>query len=891
MGSIMQHPQLTHSPRRGNTMVLVVGILALLVIVATGYVTRTHSGRLTAASQRQAVLREDSAQVIGGTIATEIAEALFVHPVDPIAFPPGTTPPSANTPRIALQPLDLTGDGVADYVPVRYGADPFDVIDNATGAPAPDGIPDRPYNFAPYAVYPWTNWPDEPFGVLPVGVWPRGPGAPSGLEQIVTSMGNVAIGAGNPPGYPGYGDIRWLACLEPVRHLVGGAFSNYQAFSHWTHMSYLPASHNGWRLVTDISDVFGHDANPGGGLLMDLDVPVEQWLPFRPLNVNPVSGVSHYPAYFMEQWLNWFDFTQYGDMYANFEPAMPALTPPANFYDLSDFDSGVDQDGDGSPIDVGERVQDEFIPGTNRWNVSRVLADADGDGFTDSFWFLAPVVIEGGIRQVVAVRIIDNSSMLNANAATRFVRADRVTARAATSGATPSDLALAGDITDPLYPSSSDLHTGFFDDPQHHEIVGDPFDEFGDTTLGWNVDMWPDLSSSEEITFLGELGLILPDGSTHPDFPEYLHSVDERLRYWQFVARDPESASGGLTPFTLADELELRMFLGQNVPWTASRFERAVQANVRSEFINFPGDSLQLLHGNLRRVETSEYIAQLTNRELVQDSRHRLTLFSGARNDIMPPWLWSEPFALDYDLDGFVDLDDLREFQLRTRKYDLRYPWTFTGGVLNGDVDRDGLANELIPGVSPLDDDINDDTLIDGRDHRALLAQRLAAALGVNDIPQGSYFDDPAMTPDEEVELTERLAASYAANVAAWTDSDNIPLALQDEGVHRPRPRGVRAGRPRVLQPAGRDLLLQGSARPHDRRGPARQPLRSSGEPYQLQGPRLRQDRRSLDGRASDAPRSRRGHDALFHSQRPRGRAVQGAVDGRASALRRAEPA
>ena len=46
--------------RRGNTMVLVVGILVLLAIIATSYLTRTHAGRVTAISQQRASLRDDS---------------------------------------------------------------------------------------------------------------------------------------------------------------------------------------------------------------------------------------------------------------------------------------------------------------------------------------------------------------------------------------------------------------------------------------------------------------------------------------------------------------------------------------------------------------------------------------------------------------------------------------------------------------------------------------------------------------------------------------------------------------------------------------------------------------------------------------------------------------
>ena len=50
--------------RRGNAIVLVVGILVLLVIIATGYLTRTHAGRVTAVSQQQTAMREDNARVV-----------------------------------------------------------------------------------------------------------------------------------------------------------------------------------------------------------------------------------------------------------------------------------------------------------------------------------------------------------------------------------------------------------------------------------------------------------------------------------------------------------------------------------------------------------------------------------------------------------------------------------------------------------------------------------------------------------------------------------------------------------------------------------------------------------------------------------------------------------
>src|SRR5688572_22568434 len=67
--------------RRGNTIVLVAGILVLLVIIATAYVTRTGGERITAKVQQDAGLRDDTHQVIAEMLADEIAMSLFPRPL------------------------------------------------------------------------------------------------------------------------------------------------------------------------------------------------------------------------------------------------------------------------------------------------------------------------------------------------------------------------------------------------------------------------------------------------------------------------------------------------------------------------------------------------------------------------------------------------------------------------------------------------------------------------------------------------------------------------------------------------------------------------------------------------------------------------------------------
>ena len=66
---------------RGNALILVVGILVLLVLVATAFIAKTQSGRATAVAQRDSSLLHDRANTVHKEIADEIAQALFVKEV------------------------------------------------------------------------------------------------------------------------------------------------------------------------------------------------------------------------------------------------------------------------------------------------------------------------------------------------------------------------------------------------------------------------------------------------------------------------------------------------------------------------------------------------------------------------------------------------------------------------------------------------------------------------------------------------------------------------------------------------------------------------------------------------------------------------------------------
>lgn len=69
----------------------------------------------------------------------------------------------------------------------------------------------------------------------------------------------------------------------------------------------------------------------------------------------------------------------------------------------------------GVKISGTDSLETSSISGNSFWALG---ADADGDGVLDSRWEWAPIQQIGGTAYVMAVRIVDNSSMINVNAAT-----------------------------------------------------------------------------------------------------------------------------------------------------------------------------------------------------------------------------------------------------------------------------------------------------------------------------------------------------------------------------------------------------------------------------------------------------------------------------------------
>jgi hypothetical protein len=467
-----------HAHRRaGNTLVLVTAILVLLVIIATAFLVRSQSGRAQAAAQQKAVGRGHRVESVAEAIAQEVADALFVKRIDPSSLPAQVTANQGS--GLGGQPL--LGEFLArsDYprlppepLAVRYGVDYVDSVSNLNlgQVPGGDGFIDG-YNFAPFSVIPFTNWPAR-YGPI--------------------------TGEGNPTGNPGFGDSRWLASTEPMRAMLTTQIQNPVApappgpqvplpfdanwgnlalqngapilspeglgFSHWPHLSWIATAENGFRVCWNIADLEGVvGAQPGilagaPGTVqgeLSLGTPYEQWLPYvAPREptiqvVDPRGYLVLNPADWQTRVQQWFNVGV-----ANFAAVPPhaqmilgvdgaGASAPArrldalpNFLQLGAFGNPADEfklvtDADTALINAGYPIGSP----TPRHLIGRTLADADGDGWTDSFWFAAPTSSDRSTRQLVAVRIIDNSSMINVNVASRFDRTNTI-------GQTPADVAL-----------------------------------------------------------------------------------------------------------------------------------------------------------------------------------------------------------------------------------------------------------------------------------------------------------------------------------------------------------------------------------------------------------------------------------------------------------------
>ena len=938
---------------RGNTLVLVTAILVLLVIIATAFLVRAQSGRAQAAAQQKATGREARVESVAADIAQEVANALFVKRIDISSM----TAPAVGQ-IAANQATGLTGQPAfgefmarsdfprlpAEPLAIRYGVDYFDSVSNLdfTSVAGGDGYLDG-YNFAPFSVNPFTNWPER-YGLI--------------------------TGEGNPIGNPGFGDTRWLASTEPVRAMLFTQLQNPVApappnpqvplpananwgtlalssgapilspeglgFSHWPHMSWIPTAENGFRLCWNISNVesnWDHKAATATAAAdrwaageLNLGTPYEQWLPFVAPREPDVTGKDARgylllnSGFWQARVNDWFNVGT-----TNFNTVPPhaqiikgvnaagasfplrRLDALPNFLQLGAF---------GDPSDEFKQifVGGTYVP-TSRNLIGRTLADADGDGWTDSFWFVAPSSSDRSTRQLIAVRIMDNSALINVNTATR-------SDRGSTNGLTPSDVALVTrrdsyDQTTPLGNTVGfrDPLVGFFNarenDPEYrvnfgfttllpppgiqpsladdklvYAVGSNATGPTGGVDVGWAPERWEgrrtqlaaagsNAPDPYQTSFLRDIGLIqegtasnvngvVPFFDPSADFSLtgssavygdsfVLSRASDRLSYFKAMANggelvDPVTASRlvTLSPFGSDDEIELRASSGQNSPQTVSRLENALNSSAALSSSNILYG--EFLRSTRSREETVRYFdpddvraqdwraraawtlgatfAPRGGAELLLDHRRMMTTISGARNELLPPRLWtvvdhSNPLNLarvrpaylkrgvDFDLDGTPDdvtgdgvvttADDLAPYHPNIMFPEAPLiPAASSGfGIAIRDAYRlgnsDGKAtvedfelarqrfltdNRKIdlrrPNDVPTAGAVASPAQTSGADRQFNFdLQRVMRRALIDEGSRQSYFGRPGQSPDEanlSLAATKMMIASFSANVLCYRD-------------------------------------------------------------------------------------------------------------------------
>ena len=850
--------------RRANALVLVTAILVLLVIIATAFLVRSRAVRAQAAATQQAAGRTARVESVVRDLAQGIGDALFVRRIDSTTYQAQVQ---------ANQATGLTVPGLGQFMArsdfpllppypfaIRYEVDMFDGGE-APGSPGFDNRYLGPYvasgesplerskvdgyNYAPFSVSPFTNWPlryGDVQGETDFRDWYTPPLSQPTAQPPAPWPQNFRIPT-NPRGNPGFGDHRWLASTEPARAQVDGIDATQDAaarakafplvlengsakvtpeglgFSHWPHLSWIANANNGFRACWDISDIDANTLDGAAGTAegeMSLGTPYEQWLPWiAPRELSLAPGWTDPQGYlavdwrdFRRRWARWFNRDVPAVLQFPNTPIPPLTAYPAaagglpgntghmqvikgvnaagepqaglrneappNFLQLAAYGSPADEfkvftqaDEDAGRVPAG---YDVGFP-RPRNLIARTLADADGDGWTDSLWFASPTSADRGTRQVVAVRIMDNSALLNVNVATRFERSNTI-------GQTPADLALVSrresydlSTAQGRQAAAFDPAVGFLSAPENDPEWRTNVDE-GRVAIvptrspstppsvdalyqgGWSLLRADRLFSGQAMTMqssdyfavyrtskeqaievafaperfegrrkrglsddspatvnnvtlpgyfgrqsiLGELGVIREGragdgGSSNALIPDFaigtdygtpspngdffaLTRVADRATYFKAMQSggailDPVIAAkrAELTPFGIDDEMELRGFNGCNDPQTVSRLESAIGGSYAAGAgEQRPLD--QFLRSSRSREETSRFLPALDPRqqdagvrqvylsgalgadraarsgtELLLDHRRKLTTVSGARNDMLPPRLWT---LLDY---------------------------------------------------------------------------------------------------------------------------------------------------------------------------------------------------------------------------------------------------
>lgn len=270
-------------------------------------------------------------------------------------------------------------------------------------------------------------------------------------------------------------------------------------------------------------------------------------------------------------------------------------------------------------VPISRIVTNDAHDGVVTWADRMAGADTDGDGRIDARWteLLDVYGLPKEMRIFVAARIIDASAMLNLNANLEFgaTQADVLSPTARVGlGRTPADI---------------DLYTLLYDG---FRAWSGPAD---DNVFVEGVGLSGRYGFKEHIfsTGMQDRFLIGQPGMTYSAANRSTRTMRESL--WNAFARRPDRPSANLSPYGVADEVELRTFgFGMNDRAT-SRLEQTFDG------LNLDFGNASTWHSPFRnrpwRAEFVDYAQGTpTIQTLQRDYRHLLTTYNGSRP--VRPW-------------------------------------------------------------------------------------------------------------------------------------------------------------------------------------------------------------------------------------------------------------
>lgn len=544
--TIQSAPALTTRARRGSTIIVAVGVLAVLALVAVSYAIAVRTDRTGVVAYEGGVDLETSSRIVRDDIGALLTADLFGNKI--------VTPDVPLDSTVAGQPIRIWPRMFED-------GEHFDAPRTSPGT-FDTRSPDVQLSVLPSPGDPWVIAPETPGGIPPY--------FPSAPNRDDAWLSNVEPFNPSAPLPRDAGHLDWSAW---------GQFSNLLSAYQWTRLSSSDrvgvwvrgdgrfADLGQFFLSNDALNIVRTRGDPGAELsYADSTNGDDAFTGDRNGPLVGLGAASGGPTGIATRVFD-YQLHQLGEVYS-------ALTGSVNAPELNGYDE-------------------------------RFFTDTDGDYRADARWQVLPS-LDGlfGMRWVVAARIIDNSALVNVNTALEFQ--DPETPTSTGDGRTPADVDLyrlvraanlGPDLRTPSQWSINDMDTylqifeptstnSFYNAPRDMGY-DNPFNQHLELQLGFvgfTAEMDDANRAPRELVWSlssGDASTLFTDsdefesGSNPPAFTTRLQRYMAN-RYFGVTPNQPLTET--VTTYPLTAEAELRSFFGVNNNSVISKVEQRFDA-------------------------------------------------------------------------------------------------------------------------------------------------------------------------------------------------------------------------------------------------------------------------------------------------------------------------